>query len=92
MIKGYSEIPENWGNIAPYVNRGSLVQSIFLSKKCFFYDACSFRYHANLKEQDAEKILEYIRQEDGIIVITASRLNFAIWKFGIEKIPASLTA
>ena len=28
MIKGYSEIPENWGNIAPYVNRGSLVQSI----------------------------------------------------------------
>lgn len=70
MIKGYSEIPENWGNIAPYVNRGSLVQSIFLSKKCFFYDACSFRYHANLKEQDAEKILEYIRQQDGIIVIT----------------------
>ena len=58
MIKGYSEIPENWGNIAPYVNRGSLVQSIFLSKKCFFYDACSFRYHANLKEQDAEKILD----------------------------------
>ena len=51
MIKGYSEIPENWGNIAPYVNRGSLVQSIFLSKKCFFYDTCSFRYHANLKEQ-----------------------------------------
>ena len=50
MIKGYSEIPENWGNIATYVNRGSLVQSIFLSKKCFFYDACSFRYHANLKE------------------------------------------
>ena len=59
MIKGYSEVPENWGIIAPYVNRGSLVQGIFLSKKCFFYDTCSFRYHANLKEQDAEKILEY---------------------------------
>lgn len=70
MIKGYSEVTENWGNIAPYVNRGSLVQGIFLSKKCFFYDTCSFRYHANLKEQDAEKILEYIRQQDGIIVIT----------------------
>ena len=70
MIKGYSEVPENWGIIAPYVNRGSLVQGIFLSKKCFFYDTCSFRYHANLKEQDAEKILEYIRQQDGIIVIT----------------------
>lgn len=37
MIKGYSVIPENWGNIAPYVNRGSLVQSIFLSKKCFCF-------------------------------------------------------
>ena len=71
MIKGYSEVPENWGNIAPYVNRGSLVQNIFLSKKCFFYDTCSFRYHANLKEQDAEKILEYIRRQDGIIVITS---------------------
>ncbi len=36
MIKGYSEIPENWGNIAPYVNRGSLVQSIFCQR-----NACS---------------------------------------------------
>ena len=70
MIKGYSEVPENWGMIAPYVNRGSLIQGIFLAKKCFFYDTCSFRYHANFKEQDAEKILEYIRQQDGIIVIT----------------------
>lgn len=52
MIKGYSEVTENWGNIAPYVNRGSLVQGIFLSKKCFFYDTCSFRYHANLASVD----------------------------------------
>lgn len=36
MIKGYSEIPENWGNIAPYVNRGSLVQSIFFVKEMLF--------------------------------------------------------
>lgn len=35
MIKGYSEIPENWGNIAPYVNRGSLVQSIFCQRNAF---------------------------------------------------------
>lgn len=70
MIKGYSEIPENWGNIAPYVNRGSLVQSIFLSKKCFFYDACSFRYHANLNEQDAEKIIGIYTTAGWNIVIT----------------------
>ena len=45
MIKGYSEVPENWGIIAPYVNRGSLVQGIFLSKKCFFYDTCLSLIH-----------------------------------------------
>jgi len=35
MIKGYSEVPENWGIIAPYVNRGSLVQGIFCQRNVF---------------------------------------------------------
>lgn len=48
MTKGYSEIPENWAAIAPYVNQGNMIQGVLSAKKCFFYDTCSFRYHANM--------------------------------------------
>lgn len=70
MTKGYSEIPDNWGEIQPYVNQGNMVLSVLMAEKCIFYDTCSFRYHANLEAQDAEKILQYIRQQNGIIIIT----------------------
>ena len=44
----YKEVPDNWRELEPYVSREGFIQDIFRKKKCFFYDACSFRYHANM--------------------------------------------
>lgn len=35
-----------------------------------FYDTCSFRYHANMAEESIDSIFAYIKEQDGIIVIT----------------------
>lgn len=70
MATVYKEVPDNWSGLKPYVNRGRLIEDIFHKKKCFFYDACSFRYHANMAEESIDSIFSYIKEQDGIIVIT----------------------
>lgn len=70
MATVYKEVPDNWSELEPYVNRGQLIEDIFNKKKCFFYDTCSFRYHANMAEESIDSILAYIKEQDGIIVIT----------------------
>lgn len=66
----YKEVPDNWRELEPYVSREGFIQDIFRKKKCFFYDACSFRYHANMAGESIDRILAYIKEKDGIIVIT----------------------
>lgn len=66
----YTEEPNNWQELEPYVNNGKLIEDIFISKKCFFYDTCSFRYHANMDIENVKKILEYIKVWDGIVIVT----------------------
>lgn len=70
MATVYKEVPDNWSGLKPYVNRGQFIEDIFHKKKCFFYDACSFRYHANMAEESIDSIFAYIKEQDGIIVIT----------------------
>lgn len=70
MATVYKEVPDNWSELEPYVNRGQLIEDIFRKKKCFFYDTCSFRYHANMAEESIDRIFAYIKEQDGIIVIT----------------------
>jgi hypothetical protein len=70
MATVYTDIPENWGELEPYVNRDQITEDIFRKKKCFFYDTCSFRYHANMADDHINSILEYIKDQDGIIIIT----------------------
>lgn len=70
MANVYKEVPDNWSELGPYVNRGQLTEDIFQKKKCFFYDTCSFRYHANMAEESINSIFAYIKDQDGIIVIT----------------------
>lgn len=70
MAAVYKEVPDNWSELEPYVNRGQLIEDIFRKKKCFFYDTCSFRYHANMAEESIHSIFAYIKEQDGFIVIT----------------------
>jgi hypothetical protein len=70
MATVYSDIPENWSELEPYVNKGNLTEKIFQKKKFFFYDTCSFRYHANMADDHITSILEYIKDQDGIMILT----------------------
>lgn len=70
MATIYTDVPNNWSELEPYVNKGRFAEDIFTKKKCFFYDACSFRYHAGMNPASVAPILEYIKDQDGMIVIT----------------------
>lgn len=66
----YKEVPDNWSELEPYVNRTLFIEDIFQKRKCFFYDTCSFRYHANMAEESIQSIFAYIKDQDGMIVLT----------------------
>lgn len=70
MATVYTDVPNNWSELEPYVNKGRLLEDMFVKKKCFFYDTCSFRFHANMNPECVNSILSYIKDQDGIIVIT----------------------
>ena len=72
MAHGYTDNPHNMSEITPYVTiaKEKIVAEIFGNSKCYFYDACSFRRHANLDEIYAEYFLRYMKNQNGVVVIT----------------------
>lgn len=72
MTDDYTDTPHNMSEIIPYVitDKTTIVTEILEKEKCYFYDACSFRRHANLKKIEAEYLLKYIMNGNGIIIIT----------------------
>ncbi len=72
MADGYTDTPHNMSEIIPYVimDKERMIGEILGKRRCYFYDTCSFRRHANLKSEEAEYLLKYIKVQMGIIVIT----------------------
>lgn len=72
MATVYTETPSNFSEIEFIVitDTKKIVAKIFEKKKCYFYDTCSFRRHANLENEEVKYLLEYMKMQDGIIVIT----------------------
>lgn len=72
MAAGYTDTPHNMAEITPYVvtDKKAIAAEILGKQKCFFYDTCSFRRHANLNHDEAEYLLNYIKTQNGIVVIT----------------------
>ena len=72
MATVYTDIPHNYDEISPYTITDSetIAAKIFEKKKCYFYDTCSFRRHANLREEMVKYFLEYIKHQDGVVIIT----------------------
>lgn len=66
----YSEQPLNWQEIMPYINQSDFTEAMLRKRTCFFYDACSFRYHVGMDGEACSKILQFIKEKDGIIVIS----------------------
>lgn len=72
MADGYTETPHNFTEMMPYVitDKDAIAVEILRRQKCYFYDTCSFRRHANLKENEAEYLLKYMKNQNGIVIIT----------------------
>lgn len=76
MAYGYTDVPHNLSEVLPYViidSERSVVE-IFRKDKCYFYDTCSFRRHANLSREAVLTFLEYIKEQNGLIIITRTIL------------------
>ena len=72
MSPVYIDPPYNFHEIAPFVitdTREAAVR-ILAKKKCYFYDTCSFRRHANLGKEEIKFLLTYVKKQEGIVVIT----------------------
>lgn len=72
MKISYIDNPHNISDIATCVvmEEDKIVSEIISASKCYFYDTCSFRRHANLEHVYAEYIFNYIKSTDGVIIIT----------------------
>lgn len=72
MAINYTDNPHNVSEITPCVitEKEKIVTEIFGKSKCYFYDTCSFRRHANLDETHAEYFLKYIKNQNGVVIIT----------------------
>lgn len=72
MSAVYTDTPHNFNEIRSFVitDISGISAEIYGKKKCYFYDTCSFRRHANLTAEEAEYFLKYIKMQEGIVVIT----------------------
>lgn len=69
MSKRYQYEPDNFSEIIPYVEseKETVVEKVCMSETLFFYDTCSLRYHAKLR--DAESVFTFIKEHEGVVVI-----------------------
>ena len=74
MATNYVETPHNFEEIASYVTieKKMILEKFYQSDKCFFYETCSFRKHAQLSRPDY--LFEYVKKHHGIFIITRSVL------------------
>lgn len=70
MTQSYRETPCNFSEIVPFVKceNNQIISEITQADKCYFYDTCSFRKHANMEHP--EYVCEFIIRHHGVVVIT----------------------
>lgn len=72
MAVSYTDNPHNISEIIPYVTteKEKIAAEILGNPKCYFYDTCSFRRHANLDDTYVEYFLRYVKNQNSVVVIT----------------------
>lgn len=70
MATCYVETPHNIREIERYVltDGERIASEIMNARRCYFYDACSFRKHAQMEHP--EYVFEFVKRDNGIMVIT----------------------
>ena len=76
MPSCYTDNPHNVSDIFAYVitDRRRINAEIHSREKCYFYDTCSFRRHVQLDDMSKDHLLEYVKNKNGIIIITRTIL------------------
>ena len=74
MEKIYKEVPDNFDNLKDYLlqERDIHIDKFLDAKNIYFYDTCSLQCHSNSNNRD--KIITYIKNTNGIIIITRTVL------------------
>lgn len=69
----YTEIPDNFCEAEVFVKTEiqDIKNAFFLSKKVFFYDACSFQRHAGLSSKEKNILAEYLKKCKAAVFITS---------------------
>ena len=72
MAVNYTDNPHNISEIISYVTtkKEKIVAEIIGRPKCYFYDTCSFRRHANFDDAQAEYFLRYVKNQNSVVIIT----------------------
>ncbi|MCD8014059.1 MAG: hypothetical protein LUG99_12970 [Lachnospiraceae bacterium] len=72
----YTDIPLNIDEIMSFVvvDKEMISEHILEKRRCFFYDACSFRRHAKLKDPENSYLLKYMEMQDAVFIITKTVL------------------
>lgn len=83
MSTDYVETPYNFSDIAPFVltDKRQIVQEFYSNEKCYFYDACSFRKHAQMT--NPQYLFDYVKNSNGMFVITGCVLMELASKTGV---------
>lgn len=70
MERSYDETPKNFQEVVPYVltEPDTVARKILEHPRCYFYDTCAFRKHAELENPGS--LFQYIRGNDGMVLIT----------------------
>ena len=76
MGEYYSDIPDNWNEVAMYVKceDTDFIDIVIESKKIVIYDTCSFRFHSNCGSQAQDKLIEYFKAEKVVFILLRSIL------------------
>lgn len=74
MEKIYKEVPDNFNDLKDYLvqEREIYIDNFLEAENIYFYDTCSIQCHSNSNNRD--KIITYIKNTNGIVVITRTVL------------------
>lgn len=72
MATSYAETPDNYSEIEESVvaDIDEIKSVFFKAEKIFFYDACSFQRHSNLKEKEKRILIQYFEDRGIVIFLT----------------------
>lgn len=70
MATLYVEIPHNFKEVEQYIiqDKEEILKEMLTADKCYFYDTCSIRKHAHMKNPQC--LCDYVHRSNGVVILT----------------------